>query len=253
MPLVNLPDAPELAIHNDTEGKAAPNVTVQTWNGGLQHVETGEFFKGKKVALFSLPGAFTPTCSASHAPGYDALAPLLTKAGIDAIVCVSVNDAFVMGAWEKDLGTENVIYWADGNTHFTAGMGALLNKEAPGFGPRSWRYSAIINDGTVEKVFAESAEPGDPFSVSDARSMLKHLDESLLPPQVAMISKAGCPHCAKAKATLNEMMWPYEEVAATTASLGALAGDAKAQTPQIFIDGARIGGNDELNAWLKNR
>ncbi|MCP4501946.1 MAG: glutathione peroxidase [Deltaproteobacteria bacterium] len=253
MPLVNLPSPAELSI-SSKEGGQIPDVTVHMMTNFVRkEISTSAFFKGKKVALFSLPGAFTPTCSASHAPGYDGLASLFKKAGVDEIVCIAVNDAHVMDAWKKNLGIQNITFLADGNTDFTAGMGALFNKLPQGFGPRSWRYSMIVDDGKIEKLFIEENVAGDPFDVSDARTMLAHLDMKLLPPQVAMITKAGCPFCAKAKATLDEMGWPVQEIPASTASLGALAGNAGATTPQIFIDGKCIGGSDDLNAFLAAR
>lgn len=141
-----------------------------------------ELFKGKKVAFFSLPGAFTPTCSSTHAPGYDAKADEFKALGIDTIVCASVNDAFVMYQWAQKLGIKNVFMLPDGNGEFTRKMGMLVRKENLGFGERSWRYSMVVDNGVIKKMFIE---PGfsdncetDPFEVSDADTMLAYLKES---------------------------------------------------------------------------
>jgi thioredoxin-dependent peroxiredoxin len=140
---------------------------------------TQEIFGGKRVVVFSLPGAFTPTCSSTHLPRYEELYDEMKGLGIDEIYCLSVNDAFVMFQWGKNLGAEKVKLLPDGNGEFTRKMGMLVEKSNLGFGLRSWRYSMVVNDGTIEKVFAE---PGysdncetDPFEVSDADTMLAYL------------------------------------------------------------------------------
>ena len=144
-----------------------------------QDVTTKDVFAGKKVIVFSLPGAFTPTCSSTHLPRYEELYAELKGLGVDEIYCMSVNDAFVMYQWGIKLGAKNVKLLPDGNGEFNRKMGMLVEKSNLGFGMRSWRYSMLVNDGTVEKVFAE---PGfsdncetDPFEVSDADTMLAYL------------------------------------------------------------------------------
>lgn len=140
---------------------------------------TEEIFGGKKVVVFSLPGAFTPTCSSNHLPRYEELYEEFKAQGVDEIICVSVNDAFVMFKWGKEIGANNVFLLPDGNGEFTRKMGMLVDKANLGFGPRSWRYSMLVNDMTIEKIFVE---PGfadncatDPFEVSDADTMLAYL------------------------------------------------------------------------------
>jgi thioredoxin-dependent peroxiredoxin len=147
-----------------------------------QDVTTKDVFAGKKVIVFSLPGAFTPTCSSTHLPRYEALYDELKALGIDEIYCMSVNDAFVMYQWGLKLGAKNVKLLPDGNGEFNRKMGMLVEKSNLGFGMRSWRYSMLVNDGKVEKLFAE---PGysdncetDPFEVSDADTMLAYLKGS---------------------------------------------------------------------------
>ncbi|MEO0374658.1 MAG: peroxiredoxin [Cyanobacteria bacterium P01_A01_bin.17] len=143
---------------------------------------TDDIFSGKRVVVFSLPGAFTPTCSASHLPRYEELYDEFKSLGIDAVVCVSVNDAFVMYQWGKHQGAKNVFLLPDGNGDFTRKMGMLVSKDNLGFGMRSWRYSMVVADGNIEKVFVESEFgdncPTDPFEVSDADTMLAYLKGS---------------------------------------------------------------------------
>lgn len=143
---------------------------------------TQEIFGGKRIVLFSLPGAFTPTCSSTHLPRYEALYEEIKAQGVDEIICMSVNDAFVMFQWGKNLGAEKVFLLPDGNGEFTRKMGMLVEKANLGFGMRSWRYSMVVKDGAIEKMFVEPGYadnfPEDPFEVSDADTMLAYLKES---------------------------------------------------------------------------
>jgi thioredoxin-dependent peroxiredoxin len=147
-----------------------------------QDVTTKDVFAGKKVIVFSLPGAFTPTCSSTHLPRYEALYSEIKALGVDEIYCMSVNDAFVMYQWGLKLGANQVKLLPDGNGEFTRKMGMLVEKSNLGFGMRSWRYSMLVNDGKVEKLFAELGYSDncetDPFEVSDADTMLAYLKGS---------------------------------------------------------------------------
>jgi glutathione-dependent peroxiredoxin len=236
------------------EGQPVPNVTFRTrQNSEWVDVTSDELFKGKTVVVFSLPGAFTPTCSSTHVPGYDQFAPSFKACGVDDIVCLSVNDGFVMQEWAKDQNADNVTFIPDGNGQFTEGMGLLVDKADLGFGKRSWRYSMLVKDGVVEKMFIEPEEPGDPFKVSDAKTMLDHINPSAAQPKsVFMFTKVGCPFCAKAKELLTSQGLNYEEVTVgrdvTTRSLKATTGQLT--VPQVFIDGAYIGGSQELAAYF---
>ncbi|QEP44151.1 glutathione peroxidase [Ectothiorhodospiraceae bacterium BW-2] len=236
------------------EGQAVPQVTFkQICDGQLTDVSSDELFKGRTVVVFSLPGAYTPTCSSSHLPRYNELAAALHSNGVDEIVCLSVNDAFVMHAWGKDQQAENVTLLADGNGEFSDGMGMLVDKSALGFGKRSWRYSMLVKDGIVEKMFVEPNEPGDPFKVSDADTMLAYINPNAdKPADIAIFTKPGCPFCAKAKEMLRERGKDFEEIVlgSDTSERAVRAITARNTVPQIFINGQHIGGSDDLANYL---
>jgi thioredoxin-dependent peroxiredoxin len=147
-----------------------------------QDVSTADIFADKKVVVFSLPGAFTPTCSTSHLPRYEELYDEFKAQGVDEIYCLSVNDAFVMYQWGLKQGAKNVKLLPDGNGDFSKAMGMLVDKSNLGFGMRSWRYSMLVNDYKIEKVFSEEGFidncPTDPFEVSDADTMLAYIKGS---------------------------------------------------------------------------
>ena len=236
-------------------GQNVPAVVFHTRQGDAWvDVSTDDLFKGKKVVVFSLPGAFTPTCSSTHLPRYNELAKQFFARGIDSILCVSVNDTFVMNAWLEDQEAENITVVPDGNGEFTRGMGMLVGKEGLGFGDRSWRYSMLVDDGKIEKMFIEPVKEGDPFEVSDADTMIKYIDPNWKDQDsITLFTKPGCPFCAKAKALLKEKGLSYEEIVlgkdATVTSVRAITG--KTAVPQVFIGGKHIGGSDELAAYLK--
>lgn len=144
-----------------------------------QDVTTDELFRGKRVIVFSLPGAFTPTCSTYQLPDFERLYPEFKAKGIDEIYCMSVNDSFVMNCWAKDQGLQNVKVIPDGSGLFTGGMGMLVRKDNLGFGVRSWRYAAVIDDGVVEQMFVEPGKedncPDDPYGESSPQNILDNL------------------------------------------------------------------------------
>jgi thioredoxin-dependent peroxiredoxin len=167
--------APQVTFKTRIRDDAVDGPNPYRW----QDVTSDDLFKDRKVVLFALPGAFTPTCSSTHLPGYEALYDDFKALGVDEVICLSVNDAFVMFQWGKHMGVEKVRLLPDGSGEFTRKMGMLVDKDNLGFGMRSWRYSAFINDGEVEQVFAEPGFadncPSDPFEVSDAQTMLNWL------------------------------------------------------------------------------
>lgn len=144
-----------------------------------QDITTSDIFAGKKIVLFALPGAFTPTCSSTHLPGYETAYQEFKDLGIDQVICLSVNDAFTMFKWGQDQRAENVFLLPDGNGEFTDKMGMLVKKENLGFGSRSWRYSMMVDDGEIKQLFVEEGFSDnceeDPFEVSDAQTMLDAL------------------------------------------------------------------------------
>jgi peroxiredoxin len=160
-------------------GSQVPEVDFRVRTGDdWISLKTDEIFSDKTVVIFALPGAFTPTCSSTHLPGYVALSSELKAAGVDEIYCLSVNDSFVMNAWAKEQRVDNeVSMLPDGNGTFSEGMGMLVDKSDLGFGPRSWRYSMLVRDGVIDKMFVENLKAsGDPFEVSDAQTMLSALN-----------------------------------------------------------------------------
>lgn len=235
---------------NNVEGQRVPEVVFRTrTDEGWQDVTTEDLFAGKTVVLFALPGAFTPTCSSTHLPRYEELAPVFRQHGVDEIVCLSVNDGFVMYEWQKDQAVNNVRMIPDGNGEFSEKIGMLVDKADLGFGKRSWRYSMLVKDGVVEKMFVEPEVDGDPFEVSDADTMLSYInDDAKIPETIAVITRSGCPYCKSAKQLLKEKGLAFNEIVLGSGinqtSLRALAGTTS--VPQIFIGGKLIGGADEL-------
>lgn len=237
------------------EGQAVPSVTFRIREGdNWVDLSTDDIFKGKTVILFSLPGAFTPTCSSTHLPRYNELAPTFEAEGVDTIACLSVNDTFVMNSWAADQRADNITFIPDGNGEFSEGMGMLVNKNDLGFGQRSWRYSMLVKDGIIEKMFIEPDQPGDPFEVSDGDTMLNYINpQAATPKRVSLFTKPGCPHCLRAKKALTDNRYPYEEIVLgdkgiTYSSLVAVTGAGT--VPQVFIEGEHIGTADDLERWL---
>lgn len=236
------------------EGKRVPKVTFKTrQDNDWVDVSSDDVFANKSVVVFSLPGAFTPTCSSSHVPRYNQLEPLLRARGIDEVVCISVNDAFVMDEWKRSQNADRIRFLPDGNGDFTQGMGLLVDKNELGFGKRSWRYSMLVRNGIVEKMFIEPEQPGDPFQVSDADTMLAYIDPNAQRPyNVTVFSRPGCVFCARAKGLLTDAGIEYEELVLnrdyTDRTLRAVA-DATSY-PQVFVNGQHIGGANELETWL---
>jgi glutathione-dependent peroxiredoxin len=239
------------------EGSRIPDVALcQLHDGAIKRVSAAELFGNRRVILFALPGAFTPTCSTAHVPGYLARANDFKKLGIDDIICLSVNDPYVMDAWQDAEHARGITFVADPEGEFTRQMGMLVDKRDAGLGMRSWRYSMLVNDGRIEKMFAEPQVPGDPFEVSDAETMLKHLRPSGSlpgPGAILMLARHGCPHCRRAKQMLDERELAFEAVhiGDELSMRGVAAAAGKPQVPQVFIDGKLIGGSDQLAEYLQ--
>ncbi len=237
------------------DGQKVPSVTFPIRvNGEWQKVTSEALFKDKTVVLFALPGAFTPTCSSTHLPRFVELAATFKANGVDSVICLSVNDPFVMETWQAAQHAQGIDFLPDGNGEFSAAMGLLVDKSDIGLGKRSWRYSMLVRNGLIEKMFIEPQEPGDPFKVSDADTMLRYVNpKAIAPPRVTLFTKPGCPHCARARRLLTEKGLRFEEIelgshGVSYSSLQAVSG--RGTTPQVYIDGQHIGGADELTVWL---
>lgn len=242
---------------NNLQGRPIPKVIFHTRSDHQwAEVSSDEVFNGKTVVVFALPGAFTPTCSSTHVPRYNQLAPAFKTAGVDEIVCVSVNDAFVMNEWKTEQKADNITFLPDGNGDFSRGMGMLVPREDLGFGERSWRYSMLVEDGVIEKMFIEPDQPGDPFEVSDADTMLAHIAaDADKPLDVTVFAREGCPFCVRAKGMLHDAGIEFDELMLhrdyAEVTLRAVAGIS--MVPQVFINGEHIGGSDDLEQYLAGR
>jgi glutaredoxin-like protein len=241
-------------MFENREGSKVPRVTFHTRrNHEWIDVTTDEVFEGRTVVVFALPGAFTPTCSSTHVPRYNQLAPVFKQHGVDEVICISVNDAFVMNEWRDEQKAFNVTFLPDGNGDFSRGMGMLVPKSDLGFGERSWRYSMLVRDGVIEKMFIEPDVPGDPFEVSDADTMLAHVaPHAAKPLSVTVFSREGCPYCVRAKGLLHDAGIDFEELVLnrdfSESTIRAVSG--MSTVPQVFINGDHIGGSEDLEAYL---
>ncbi|MFT5759205.1 MAG: glutaredoxin-like protein [Alteromonadaceae bacterium] len=238
-------------MFSNKEGQQVPSVTFPLRNGDdWAQRTTAEIFEHKTVVLFSLPGAFTPTCSSSHLPRYDELAAKFFTNGVDEIVCLSVNDTFVMNAWAAAQNTKNISFLPDGNGEFTEAMGLLVDKKEIGFGKRSWRYAMLVENGTIKKMFIEPDLPGDPFEVSDADTMLNYINpKAVQTDAITIFTKPGCPFCKKAKELLSEQGLQFEQLTlGEDITLTGFRAITNSDTvPQVFINGQHIGGSDKLS------
>ena len=235
----------------DKTGSKVPDVTFKI-RDDYQWVNksTKDLFGGKRVILFALPGAFTPTCSSVHLPAYNDLYEVFKMNGIDDVICLAVNDSFVLNEWKKAEKAINITMLPDGNGEFSEKLGLLVDKKDLCFGNRSWRYSMVVNDGTIEKMFLEPEVEGDPYGESSAEKMLSYLNpKEVLPSSVTIFTKTGCIYCARAKELLKKKNIKYDELVLnkdfTIKTVKAISDST--QLPQVFIDGVRIGGSDELH------
>jgi len=243
-------------MFNNRENQKVPQVTFRTRRDHeWVDVSSDDIFRNRTVAVFALPGAFTPTCSSTHVPRYNQLAPLLKQHGVDEVVCISVNDAFVMNEWQREQKAFNVTFLPDGNGDFSRAMGMLVSKDDLGFGERSWRYSMLVRDGVIEKMFIEPDVPGDPFEVSDADTMLAYIaPEASAPLNATVFTREGCPYCVRTKGMLSDAGIDFEELVLnrdySESTLRAVSG--RATVPQVFINGEHIGGSEALQGWLES-
>jgi len=237
------------------QGQTVPEVNFRIRRDhAWLNLSTDDIFAGKTIVVFSLPGAYTPTCSSTHVPRYNQLAPVLKQHGVDEVICISVNDAFVMNEWAQAQKASNITFMPDGNGDFSRGMGMLVPKQDLGFGDRSWRYSMLVKDGMIEKMFIEPDLPGDPFEVSDADTMLNYIaPQASKPLDVTVFTRAGCEYCVRAKNLLDDAGISFEELVLNRdfneSTIRAVSG--KSTVPQVFINGNYIGGSEDLEQYFK--
>lgn len=241
----------------DKTGQRVPMVTFKIREDYKWVTKNSDdIFRHKRVVLFALPGAFTPTCSSVHLPRYNELYDTFRSYGIDDVVCLSVNDSFVLNEWKKAEKADKITMLPDGNGEFSRALGFLVNKSDLCFGERSWRYSMVVNDGIIEKMFIEPEEEGDPYGESSAEKMLKYLGpDASLPDSVTVFAKHGCIYCARAKEMLQQRKIPYEELVLndqfSIKTVKAISGST--QLPQVFINGEHIGGAEDLEKYLQSK
>lgn len=236
------------------ENQIIPDVEINLIEDGeWSKIKTKSLFKNKNIIVFSLPGAFTPTCSTSQLPRYEELYDEFLKNGIDEIYVISVNDTFVMNAWKKDQKTSKIKLIPDGNGEFSEQMGMLVNKKDLGFGKRSWRYSMLVRNGIIEKQFIEPEKDGDPYEVSDADTMFKYLtNEDVVLNSFTIFTKPLCNHCKKAKQILVDNNVDFDELIVNeTISVKSFTAITGLKTvPQVYVDGVNIGGSQDLEKYF---
>lgn len=217
---------------------------------------TDDIFRYKRVVMFALPGAFTPTCSSVHLPRFNELYDTFRSYGVDDVICLAVNDSFVLNEWKKAEKADKITMLPDGNGDFSRALGFLVNKRDLCFGERSWRYAMVVDDGVIEKMFIEPEKEGDPYGESSAEKVLKYLNpEAHLPDSVTIFTKRGCVYCARAKEMLQQRKIPYEELVLneqfTIKTVKAISGSTL--VPQVFINGHHIGGAEDLEKYFESK
>ena len=246
-----------MATRTSLAGSPVPSVDlVELKDSNPRRLRSSELFDGRRVVLFALPGAFTPTCSSEHVPGYIRLMKDLQAAGIHEVVCLAVNDPYVMAAWQRSQNAHSLRFVSDPRGEFTQAMGMSVDHDEAGLGVRSWRYSMVVDHGNIEKMFIEPDVPGDPYGVSSAETMMRYLKPDYRPVQPAfMLARRDCPHCAHAKKLLDDSGISYEAVyiGDHLTMQGVKAASGAATVPQVFIDGQLIGGADKLQAYLASQ
>lgn len=243
-----------------TDTKISQTATVPIRQAGQWHKKDfqTDVLHGKKVIIFGLPGAFTPTCSSSHLPRYEQLYDTFKAQGIDEIWCLAINDTFVMNAWAKHQGVSKVKMLPDGNGSITRILGMTTQKTDLGFGDRAWRFSILINNGVVEQHFIENpnSKEADPFEVSDADTMLNAINPiALKPTDVMVFTKTDCTFCLELKKALKSSNTPHTEIvlpdSSRNATLRAILGpQANHTVPLAFINGSPFQGSQPIKKAL---
>lgn len=234
------------------EGRRVPHCVFRMrWGGKMADVGSDDLFEGKRVVLFGLPGAFTPTCSSAHVPRFVELAPFLRRHGVDDVLCIAVNDAHVMEAWQREQKADLITFVPDGNGDFHRALGLLVDKRANGMAQRARRYAMVVNDGVIETALVERDDPeGDPYDVSSADEVCRVLglgDER--PEDIVVFTRPDCAWSERAKRLLDRKGLPYEAVDLHPRGVRAVSGATT--TPQVFAGGKCIGGFEDLERWLE--
>jgi peroxiredoxin/glutaredoxin len=229
---------------------------IELRHGLVEHVASTVLFDSRRVILFALPGAFTPTCSTAHVPGYVARLNDFRDTGIDDVICLAVNDPYVMNAWQRSERAQGIRFVADPEATFTCAMGMSVSYTEKGLGLRSRRYSMLIDDGTIESIFIEELRPDDPLEVSDADTMWRHWRPNQPGRGSAfMFARHGCAYCARAEELLqrhgivHDAMYLGDELT----MVGVRAATGATTLPQVFIEGKLIGGAEQLAEYLSER
>lgn len=229
----------------DKTGQRVPYAVFRVWENNHWATKTSDdYFRNKRVILFALPGAFTPVCSVLHLPSYNDLYDTFRANGIDDVICLSVNDGFVLEAWKKAEKAFKITMVPDASGEFTSKLGFLVDKSDACLGNRSWRYSMVVNDGVIEKMFIEPfGHESDPYGESSAETMLKYIaPHAAVPDSVVVFSKHNCQECENAKNILNHQHIPFEELMLddnfTIRTVKAISGSTF--LPQVFINGRRM-------------
>ena len=219
-------------------------------DGELIEVTTETLFGGRTAVAFGLPGAFTPTCSRAHVPRFVELEPQLREHGVDAVLCLAVNDAYVMEAWQREQHADALIFVPDGNGDFHRALGLLADLRDDGFGMRARRYAMVVRDRVIDIALIEPNDAGDPYGVSSAESVLDWLAPSHEAVQdIVVFTRPLCAHSTRAKRLLDRAGLRYDAVDLKPRGVRAVSGART--TPQVFVKGRLLGGCDALEGWLR--
>jgi len=246
-----------MANRESRAGSQVPSVELsELRDGEVRRITSAGLFIARRVILFALPGAFTPTCSTAHVPSYVARMNDFRDAGIDEVICLSVNDPYVMDAWQRAEKAQNIRFIGDPAAAFTQAMGMAVDHRNASLGTRSWRYSMLVDNGKIEVMFIEPDVAGDPYEVSDADTMWKYLRPNQESRDFAlMLARHGCSHCARTKDLLTRNGVAYEAIylGDELTMQGVKAASGAATVPQVFIGGNLIGGADQVSAHFSRR
>lgn len=232
------------------EGQRIPSVELRMLRDSeVVAFPSDELFADRRVVAFGLPGAFTPTCSSAHVPRFVELEPELRAQGIDALICLAVNDAYVLHAWQRDQQAQSITFAADGNGDLHRALGLLVDLRHEGLGMRARRYAMVVRDRVIELALIEPDAPDDPYGVSSADGVLARIAPTQARVHdIVVFTRALCRHSERAKRLLERNGLRFDAV--DLKPRGILAVSGHTSTPQVFVNGRLIGGCDALERWL---